>query len=259
LNYRKDGDYSNLTKDNFVDPRKMKGKVAPNTKASQYTIAQLPFKGSNLEGYWSEDRDGKPYYKVVSYGWYPIYIYKDDKWYESIKSYSSSTSKQMSNANPVSWNDFLDNVVYALTQDEMKMLEQGKSHEEIMQAKLKKLKSAETELSKRKKTSKTWSYDQQIPKVNIKFKVKSIDIEDDKAIVTVDIYDVLKREDGKEVPTTQNYLKGEIPNITPKFIEDNIKSKLRDELKDYIGTRSRYTGENSTKTQVEFKFNHLKK
>jgi hypothetical protein len=259
LNYRKDGDYSNLTKDNFVDPRKMKGKVAPNTKASQYTIAQLPFKGSNLEGYWSEDRDGKPYYKVVSYGWYPIYIYKDDKWYESIKSYSSSTSKQMSNANPVSWNDFLDNVVYTLTQDEMKMLEQGKSHEEIMQAKLKKLKSAETELSKRKKTSKTWSYDQQIPKVNIKFKVKSIDIEDDKAIVTVDIYDVLKREDGKEVPTTQNYLKGEIPNITPKFIEDNIKSKLRDELKDYIGTRSRYTGENSTKTQVEFKFNHLKK
>jgi hypothetical protein len=259
LNYRKDGDYSNLTKDNFVDPRKMKGKVAPNTKASQYTIAQLPFKGSNLEGYWSEDRDGKPYYKVVSYGWYPIYIYKDDKWYESIKSYSSSTSKQMSNANPVSWNDFLDNVVYTLTQDEMKMLEQGKSHEEIMRAKLKKLKSAETELSKRKKTSKTWSYDQQIPKVNIKFKVKSIDIEDDKAIVTVDIYDVLKREDGKEVPTTQNYLKGEIPNITPKFIEDNIKSKLRDELKDYIGTRSRYTGENSTKTQVEFKFNHLKK
>jgi hypothetical protein len=259
LNYRKDGDYSNLTKDNFVDPRKMKGKVAPNTKASQYTIAQLPFKGSNLEGYWSEDRDGKPYYKVVSYGWYPIYIYKDDKWYESIKSYSSSTSKQMSNANPLSWNDFLDNVVYTLTQDEMKMLEQGKSHEEIMRAKLKKLKSAETELSKRKKTSKTWSYDQQIPKVNIKFKVKSIDIEDDKAIVTVDIYDVLKREDGKEVPTTQNYLKGEIPNITPKFIEDNIKSKLRDELKDYIGTRSRYTGENSTKTQVEFKFNHLKK
>jgi hypothetical protein len=57
----------------------------------------------------------------------------------------------MSNANPVSWNDFLDNVVYTLTQDEMKMLEQGKSHEEIMQAKLKKLKSAETELSKRKK------------------------------------------------------------------------------------------------------------
>ena len=259
LNYRKDGDYSNLTKDNFVDPRKKKGKVASNTKASQYTIAQLPFKGSNLEGYWSEDRNGKPYYKVVSYGWYPIYIYKDDKWYEASAKYSSSTSKQMGNANPVSWNDYLDNQVYTLTNDEMTMLEQGKSHEEIMQAKLKKLKSVETELSKRKKTSKTWGYPGQAPQVNIKFKVKSIDIEDDKAIVTVDIYDVLKREGGREVPTTQNYLKGEIPNITPKIIEDNIKSKLRDELKDYIGTRSRYTGENPPKTQVEFKFNHLKK
>ena len=257
LNYRKDGDYSGLTKDNFVDPRKMSGKWTPNTKASSYTIAQMPFRGSNLEGYWNKDRNGVPYYKVTSYGWYPIYIYKDNKWYESIKSYSSSTSKQMSNANPVSWNDFLDNVVYTLTQDEMKMLEDGKSHEEIMQIKLKKLKNVEPELSKRKKTSKTWGYDGQTPQVNTKFKVKSIDIEDDKAVVTVDIYDVLKREGGREVPTTQNYLKGEIPNITPKIIEDNIKTKLRGELKDYIGTRFRYT-ENPPKTQVEFKFNHLK-
>jgi hypothetical protein len=151
----------------------------------------------------------------------------------------------------------LDNEVYTLTNDEMRMLEQGKSHEEIMQAKLKKLKNVESELSKRKKTSKTWGYG--TPQVNIKFKVKSIDIEDDKAIVTVDIYDVLKREGGIEVPTTQNYLKGEIPNITPKIIEDNIKSKLKGELKDYIGTRFRYTGEDSPNTQVEFKFNHLKK
>ena len=257
LNYDKDGKYSNLTQGNFIDPRKTSGKWTPNTKASSYTIAQMPFKGSNLEGYWDKDRNGVPYYKVISYGWYPIYIYKDNKWYESVKSYSSSTSKQMSNANPVGWNDFLDNVVYTLTQDEMKMLEDGKSHEEIMQVKLKKLKNVEPELSKRKKTSKTWGYDGQTPQVNTKFKVKSIDIEDDKAVVTVDIYDVLKREGGKEVPTTQNYLKGEIPNITPKIIEDNIKTKLRGELKDYIGTRFRYT-ENPPKTQVEFKFNHLK-
>ena len=46
LNYRKDGDYSNLTKENFVDPRKMKGKTTSNPKAKLYTIAQLPFKAS---------------------------------------------------------------------------------------------------------------------------------------------------------------------------------------------------------------------
>jgi hypothetical protein len=44
----------------------MKGKGTSNPKASQYTIAQLPFKGSNLEGYWSEDRNGKPYYKALT-------------------------------------------------------------------------------------------------------------------------------------------------------------------------------------------------
>ena len=55
LNFRKDGNYSNLTKENFVDPRKQSGKVVSNPKANLYTIAQLPFRGSNLEGYWTED------------------------------------------------------------------------------------------------------------------------------------------------------------------------------------------------------------
>ena len=150
LNYNKDGDYSNLTKGNFIDPRTMKGKTTPNTKANLYTIAKMPFKGSNLEGYWDKDWNGNPYYKVVSYRWYPIYIYKDNKWYEVTKRYSSSTSKQMSNANPVEWSDYLISTVYTLTQDEMKMLEQGKSHDEIMKSKLEKLKSFEPELSKRK-------------------------------------------------------------------------------------------------------------
>jgi len=44
LNFKKDGDYSNLTKENFVDPRKQKGKVISNPNAKLYTIAQLPFK-----------------------------------------------------------------------------------------------------------------------------------------------------------------------------------------------------------------------
>jgi len=81
LNFRKDGDYSNLTKENFVDPRKQKGKVVSNPKAKLYTIAQLPFRASNLEGYWTTDPNRVPYYKVSSYGWYPIYIFKDDKLY----------------------------------------------------------------------------------------------------------------------------------------------------------------------------------
>ena len=259
LNYRKDGDYSNLTKGNFIDPRKMKGKTISNPKAKLYTIAQLPFKGSNLEAYWDEDHNGNPYYKVVSYGWYPVYIFKDDKWYEVTERYSSSTSKQMSNANPVKWDDYLESQVYTLTPDEMKTLRFGNSHEEIMKYKLEKLKSVESEISKRKKTAKIWSWHHEGSNTNIKFKVKSVDIEGDKAIVTVDVYDVVKREKGKSVPTPQNYLKGELPDVTTKKVEDSIISKMRDELKDYVGIRFRHRDKISPDIKIEFKFNHLKK
>jgi hypothetical protein len=86
-----------------------------------------------------------------------------------------------------------------------------------------------------------------------------VDLEDDKAIVTIDIYDVINRENDKEVPTPQNYFKGEIPNLTPKKVEDKITIKMRDELRDYTGTRTRYTDEIPPGTKIEFKFNHLKK
>ena len=263
LNFRKDGDYSNLTKENFVDPRKQSGKVVSNPKAKLYTIAQLPFRGSNMEGYWTEDPKGVPYYKVTSYGWYPIYIFKDDKWYEVTQNYSSSTARQKSNANPVSWGDDTFDSVYTLTSAEMKMLENGYSHEDVMKNKVQKLKSLQPELSKRKKTAKTYGYrganpDNYVPNTNIKFQVKNIDVEDDKAIVDIDVYDVVNREGGRQVDTPQNYLKGEIPNLTPAKVEDAIRIKMRGELRDYIGKRFRWVADDPKGAKIEFRFNHLK-
>ena len=166
----------------------------------------------------------------------------------------------MSNANPVNWNDYLENQVYALTPDEMKMLERGNSHEEVMKSKLKKLKSIEPEVSKRKKIVRSWGgYQHNTPQINIKFKINSIDLDGDKAIVTVDVYDVVKRVNGKGVDTPENYLKGELPNITTNTVENQIISKMRGELKDYVGTRFRYTDEIPPDTKIDFKFNHLKK
>ena len=260
LNYRKDGDYSGLTKGNFIDPRKQQGKTTSNTKANLYTVAQMPFKGGNLIGQWSKDYNGKPYYEVVSYNWYPVYIFKDDKWYEVTGRYSSSTSKQMNNANPVEWSGELQEVVYLLSQEEMKMLKQGATHEEVMKHKLNKLKEFEPELTKRKKTAEihSWHYGENLPNANIKFKIKSVDVEGDKAIVTIDIYDVLNRVDGKETPTTQNYLKGEMTGMSQKRAEDRVKMKVRPILRDYMGTRVSNTEEDPINTNVEFKFNHLK-
>jgi hypothetical protein len=264
LNFRKDGDYSNLTKENFIDPRKQSGKVVPNSKAKLYTIAQLPFRGSNIEGYWTEDPNRVPYYKVASYGWYPVYIFKDDKWYEVTKRYSSSTSKQMNNSNPVSWHDDTFDSVYTLTPKEMELLERGYSHEDIMKNKVQKLKTIEPDLTKRKKTAKTYHYQFQdpaqiVPNTNIKFQVKNINIEDDKAIVDIDVYDVFKREGERQVDTPQNYLRGEIDNLTPTKVEDAIKIKMRGELKDYIGKRFRWVAEDPKGAKIEFRFNHLKK
>ena len=263
LNFRKDGDYSNLTKENFIDPRKQKGKVVSNPKAKQYTIAQLPFRGSNLDGFWTKDRNGVPYYKVSSYNWYPIYIFKDDKWYEVTRSYSSSTGKQMNNSNPVSWGNKEFDDLYTLTPDEMILLERGYSHDYIMKNKVERLKDIEPDLTQRKKIAKTYNYqtlDQQyvVPDTNIKFKVKDISVDDDKSIVNIDVYDVVKREGGRQQDTPQNYLKGEIPNLNQTNVEYAIKIKMRGELIDYIGKRFRNTPEDLKGSKIEFKFNHLK-
>ena len=260
LNFKEDGDYSNLTKDNFIDPRYQKGKVISNSNARLYTIAQLPFKGSNLTAYWTIDPKGVPYYKVSSYEWYPIYIYKNDKWYQTTNSYSSSTGRQISNSNPVDWSNDLK-TVYTLTSDEMKMLERGNSHEEIMKYKRSKLKSIEPDLTKRQKTAKIGNsyHDRNLTPTNIKFKVNSIDTEGDKSIVNVDVYDVVKRQSGKQQDTPENYLNNEIPNLTTTNVEDAIKIKLRRELVDYIGTRFKDNLENPVGAKIEFKFNHLKK
>ena len=263
LNFRKDGDYSNLTKENFVDPRKQKGKVISNPKAKLYTIAQLPFRASNLEGYWTEDPKGVPYYKVSSYEWYPIYIFKEDKWYEVTESHSSSTGRQMSNSNPVSWSDGDFDNLYTLTHEEMKLIERGYSHEDIMKNKVEKLKTIEPDLSKRKKTAKTYGYRVQdpqdvTPNTNVKFQVKNIDVEGDNAIVNIDVYDVVNRVGSRQVDTPQNYLKGEIPNLNQTKVEDAIKIKMRGELKDYIGKRFRWNPEDPKGAKIEFRFNHLK-
>jgi hypothetical protein len=262
LNYRKDGDYSELKKNNFIDPRYERGKTTSNPRANLYTIAQIPFKGSNLQAYWTKDRNGVPYYKVESYGWYPVYIFKEGKWYEVLERYSSSTSRQMSNANPVEYSKELSTDVYTLTRQEMRMLEQGYSHEEIMKKKIESLKDKSPELTKRKKTAKIHDYyfnQDQTPNSNIKFKVNSVDIEGDKAIVNVDVYDVLRRVNGAEIDTPQNYLRGEIPNLTKEKVENEIKTKLRRELRDYIGKRINYRGEDVKDSTIEFRFNHLKK
>ena len=264
LNYRKDGDYSGLTKENFVDPRNMKGKWVTNPKSNLYTIAQLPFRGSNLEGYWNEDDKGVPYYVVKSYGWYPIYIFKDDKWYEVAERYSSSTGRQMSNANPVEWNEDLYEKVLLTTSEEMRMLERGASYQDIINNKRKSIKSREEEFQKRRLSTATqynswWAQNDTPIPYKVKFKINSIDDSGEKVIVNVDIYDVLKMEDSKQLPTPENYLKGELPGITKEKVEKTLRRKLNADMRPFIGPRYNYNDPLPQSSVIEYRFNHLKK
>jgi hypothetical protein len=254
LNYRQDGDYSSLTKDNFIDPRKMKGKRTPNYNAKVYTKAQLPFEGSNLRGYWRTTMDGKIYI-VESYGWYPVYIFKDGKWYETSDRYSSSTGKQMNASRPYRWNDTLDSQVYLLSRQEMDMIERGATHEKVMELKRKTFRElAPSLISQKVSTAKSSSYGVE-PKISIKFKISSVEDIDDKNVVNVDIQDVLKIVNGKQVPTPENYLKGEIPNLTPEKVEKQIETKLRNNFQDYLGPKF---SDKPEEENIVFRFNHLK-
>ena len=103
-NYREDGRYEDTKTSELKQVHNLKAKKVTNSNASERVSELLPFKGSNLEGRWEQDAKSDWGYIVLSYGWYPIYIYKYKKWFEVSGSYSSSTGKQMNNTRPTRWN-----------------------------------------------------------------------------------------------------------------------------------------------------------
>jgi hypothetical protein len=124
-NFRPDGDYENLTKENFKDYRQFKQRKTPNNGAYEYTSAKIPFKGSNLEGHWDVNRKNEWYYVVESYGWYPIYLFINNQWYRTLDTYSSSTRKQISHSDPGRYNSQINANVIPATKGEMERLMSG--------------------------------------------------------------------------------------------------------------------------------------
>jgi hypothetical protein len=255
-NFREKGDFENITRADFVDPRYSKGRRTLNTEAWKYAHALLPFVGSNMSGFWARDIKGNQIYVIKSYNWYPIYVYKDGFWYEVTKRYSSSTGRQMSNVDPVS-NDDLDAKVFLLTPDEMKLLLRGGNHDEIMNKKRELLMNMKSELEKKKMGRlTTWGggewYDGGI---SIKFKIKNLERLDDKIVMEVDIVDVISKRHPEK-----NYLRGEMPSVDKTFIEKRVAQQIRNNLKEYVGKKIgwREQDQDTEGVIIDFKFNHLK-
>ena len=258
LNYRKDGNYESISKNEIIDPKSQKGNTISNTKAWMYTMSQMPFKGSNLSSYWKDDSKGVPVYVVLSYGWYPIFVYKKGIWYQIVDSYSSSTGRQISNSNPNHWKAYNKNVesdVYFMNKEELRKLINYAGHDEIMKEKLERFK----EKGKESSTQKLKNVSRYYPNIKIKFKIKSIEEEDGKAVVTIDVLDVLKKEGQKGVETSDNYLRGELNGVTKESVENTIVSELGNKFKEFVGKRMKFDSEGVAKIDnVEFKFNHLR-
>ena len=70
-------------------------KVA-NKNCKTFVENMQEFKGNNLEGKFNSNGN----YVVLSYGWYPVFINKGNKWFEVVDKYSSSTARQMYHSRP---------------------------------------------------------------------------------------------------------------------------------------------------------------
>jgi len=264
LNYREDGDYENLTHENFKGVKEFRSRTIPNTKAWEFTIAKMPFKGSNMDARWNTDSNGVDYYAVYSFGWYPIYLFKQGVWYEVTRRYSSSTGRQMSNANPVKYDSNIGKEVVLVTQDEMKQLERSATIDDIMKNKVKSaVKNKEHLISKKPKNVGSVSYwgdneDANAMGFKVKFKVSDVREDDGKIVVDVNVMEVNRKEGNKAIKTPENYTKGELPGVTKDRVEKNIIRVIQSDFTNYVG-KSQPWGKNvEDRSNVKFNFIHEK-
>jgi hypothetical protein len=227
-NYRKDGRFDLITKDEFIGPEDLPARTISNTQASGFVRNKVPFKGSNLHGGWEKDRNGVKQYIVYSYGWYPIYIFKNDQWYGAANTYSSSTGRQMGNARPLEYNKDLGLKLLLLDKEEMELLKSGYDKERIIKKKQEKLTKSIPELSKRMKSFTTYTGDW-YNKIKIKFRIIDAQQNENKVSLIIKVIDAFntKEESPKLELTPQN----------KKIIERGIYNYIIGRYNSLVGSR----------------------
>ena len=131
-NFREDGRYDLTKESEKKGPQDLKAQKTTNTNVGPFAQSKIPFKGSNLEGFWEKDLNGVDQYIITSYGWYPIYIFKKGQWYKINDTYSSSTGRHVSNTQ-IGYDKPLFN------KSEMNALRSGVNPEKLLSNKYEKL------------------------------------------------------------------------------------------------------------------------
>ena len=229
-NYRPEGDYENLTFNEFKNFKEYKQKRVTNSTAYEYSSAKIPFKGSNLEGLWESNNVNKWNYVVLSYEWYPIFLFADGVWYGNMEDYSATTNRQMSDSNPIRWNSGLKSKVIYLTTNELRLVREGRAKmddistqrvsnfEDIFQDEI---------IGKRKLINVYASYGENPHRASYIY--KDIETDDGKLVVKIDIVKAGEVIDRKMV----NNIDG-LSDETKKNIEDFISERIKYDYRKYL-------------------------
>lgn len=219
-NYRPEGDYENVTWQDFVDVRNQKIRKISNYEASEYVALKRPFKGSNLSAGWKV-AGNYLIYVVLSYGHYPIYIYRDGLWFINSDHYSTSTAKHIRAATP----RYDHSKIVMIEPDLMMDVYRGNlSNDEVMNLRMGRFKKKIKYLVPQRLTNVNafWRTNQKI-----KFKIKDVILSDQETIEI--IIDVLGLYDGSN---RIDYEQTEL--IDKKSIEEKINQKILSNMREYL-------------------------
>ena len=217
------------------------------------------------------------YYVVISYRWYPVYLFKQDKWYRTSNTYSSSTSRQMGNSDPIGWDENVDRDYTWVTKNEMEQLMYGTAtYDDIMKGKVKNIvKNKEDFINKKPKFAMGYNYGGE-PGMKAKFKVTDIREENGKAVIDVTVDDAGEKErfvnkhgymmtSNRMVPSNGGYLRGEVEGVTKEKVEGMIRDYIIRNYKDYVGRFPQWDSETGydlettpEKHAIKFNFIHTK-
>ena len=237
-NYRPKGDYEKLTPEEFKDFRQFKQRKTPNNTSYEYSSAKIPFKGSNIEGKWGLNNKNQWYYVVMSWGWYPVFLFINDQWYRVLDTYSPSTSKQMSQSNPVRYNSGLKANVVNVTKGEISDLMNGRYDLSDVKSKrvINFVKDMKSELVNKKTLfSSGWGENA----VRVSYVVTDVDNVNDKIKITVRVNKAGRMVGRKMVPDLdyqnnermvndiENAIKNNIITTHPKYLsDDNVEIEI---------------------------------
>lgn len=240
-NYREEGDYENITFETFKNYKDFVQKKTTNSSAYEYSSAKIPFKGSNLEGFWDVNRKNNWFYVVMSYGWYPIFLFIDNQWFGVIENYSSSTIKHISYSNPIRYNSGLKAEVIYLTKREIEELMNGyTTYEEIGPNRVENFVSKEGKRLIGKKILKSFGWGESAKKAS--FIIEDISEDDGKILIKIKIDKAGPIVDRKMVVSPEGYDKR---GSFAKDLEKEISEFLIRENRKYL-----------TKENTKFEFFH---